>query len=647
MLRSKLLKLTLSVILGGGALLIACGPLFPPGMLNRGADALLAAPVRYFQLTLTDLSPPTSPKAVPPSDDETPATQRLRSELAQLTRAGADEALLARYREFRTRLDDTAAERSPPAVPAGLPPEFRLYLAGVLALRSDDPAAAADQFAALLALPPEQRRLKSVAAAYMLGVLDHRDADRQEPSPRFAQTRELSAAGFEDPDGLAAASFGQEARFHYLHQDYVPAIHLYLRQHASGDPTAAGSLSRCARGILQTTDAWVLTDAAADPVVRRLVSSRLLQFDFTGYHAEQNRATARRWINTLLRADMHEQAEATTLALLAYETGDHALAADACKVAPADDVTNRWIRAKLALRDGDVATAAGLLADLVRDPALDDYFVDQPDGRSAVRGPDAVAGELATLRLAGSDFNEALGLFLAGDWWEDAAYVAERILRVDELQAFLRTDPTGVSDENMARLRHLLARRLFRAGRLDEARTWFPPVVQIQSDRHRAALARGRDAALPAADRAAALMSAARLLREHGLELAGTELAPDHAIWDGDFEAGITIEQRIALAGPATPGAEEIARANHSEPEPALRFHYRHRAADLAWEASQLMPDNSPELVATLMEAGGWLKGRTPQAADRFYKALVTRCPKTETGRSALALHWFPALATE
>jgi branched-subunit amino acid transport protein len=42
--------------------------------------------------------------------------------------------------------------------------------------------------------------------------------------------------------------------------------------------------------------------------------------------------------------------------------------------------------------------------------------------------------------------------------------------------------------------------------------------------------------------------------------------------------------------------------------------------------------------------AGSWLKNRDPQAADVFYKALVRRCPKTDIGKEADRIRWFPML---
>jgi hypothetical protein len=54
------------------------------------------------------------------------------------------------------------------------------------------------------------------------------------------------------------------------------------------------------------------------------------------------------------------------------------------------------------------------------------------------------------------------------------------------------------------------------------------------------------------------------------------------------------------------------------------------------------MPDNSDDTARVLCLAGTWLKLRDPQAADRFYKALVRRCRKTEMGALADKLRWFP-----
>jgi hypothetical protein len=88
---------------------------------------------------------------------------------------------------------------------------------------------------------------------------------------------------------------------------------------------------------------------------------------------------------------------------------------------------------------------------------------------------------------------------------------------------------------------------------------------------------------------------------------------------------------------------DEIARASSRQVDPDRRFHYRWRAAALAWEAAQLMPNNTDETARALCTAGTWLKDRDPEGADQFYKALVRRCRKTAMGQQADVLRWFPA----
>ena len=54
------------------------------------------------------------------------------------------------------------------------------------------------------------------------------------------------------------------------------------------------------------------------------------------------------------------------------------------------------------------------------------------------------------------------------------------------------------------------------------------------------------------------------------------------------------------------------------------------------------MPDDSEETAKVLCTAGGWLKALDPKAANRFFKALVTRCGETALGREAKRTKWFP-----
>ena len=147
----------------------------------------------------------------------------------------------------------------------------------------------------------------------------------------------------------------------------------------------------------------------------------------------------------------------------------------------------------------------------------------------------------------------------------------------------------------------------------------------------------------PPADRAESLWKAASIARADGLDLLGTELEPDGAIHGGHYPVYLVerrTQSRIPLDIP--PSADELARVQRSGTTPALRFHYRYLAADLAWEAIALMPDNDATAAQRLCEAGGWLKADNPKSADRFYKELVTRFAQTPLGIAAAKKRWFP-----
>ena len=275
-----------------------------------------------------------------------------------------------------------------------------------------------------------------------------------------------------------------------------------------------------------------------------------------------------------------------------------------------------------------------------------------------------VLGELGVLRLARREYVQALDALLNAGFWMDAAYVAERVLTTDELKTYVDrywppVPPEQVAEENekygaseispallRTQIRYLLARRLMREFRGDEARDYYPPEWMPQYLALVQALRAGWDEALPADQRAQELFQAAIILRTNGMELIGTEVEPDWHVHDGNYEEGVTVASRATneAAIVLVASEDEVSRATQHNPDPERRFHYRYQAATLAWEAAKLMPDNSDDTARVLCTAGSWLKNRDPQAADIFYKALVRRNRKTALGMEADRIRWFPRL---
>ena len=322
-----------------------------------------------------------------------------------------------------------------------------------------------------------------------------------------------------------------------------------------------------------------------------------------------------------------------------------------------------WIGSKLLLRAGKIQEASALLARASQtfpaDESWDNHAIDYE--YEPLVPADQTKRELGALKLSRGQYVESLDLLLRGRSWTDAAYVAERVLTADELKAYVDqnwparrameqpplTDPFWGSNEDtnlVVRLRALLARRLTRSGRWKDARAYYSADLQVRLDVYIAAIRAGHDAQRSAADRAASLWEAAKIARNEGMQLLGTELDPDYRIWDGQFgdEPGDQMTERKPSTQMIAPTADERARAAQLAAKVNKRFHYRYIAAEHAWAAAQLMPDESDATAKILCEAGSWLKYRAPDDADRFYKALVKRCGATRLGREADRLRWFP-----
>ena len=329
-----------------------------------------------------------------------------------------------------------------------------------------------------------------------------------------------------------------------------------------------------------------------------------------------------------------------------------------------------WVRAKLMLRAGRLAEGEALLAQVVpalpASPARDhDFWQAYESGVQPPFRPRA-AGERGAVRLARGEYAAALDDLLRGGWWTDAAYVAERVMTVDELRAYADAawpaslaarfraeaparpvdDPgeawelidAGLApppEPRIARdLRDLLGRRLVRAGRLPEARAYLPEERRTALDDLLRSLAAGHDAGRPAAERSASLFRAACLTRHQGLELAGTEIEPDWALFGGSFEADSFAALR---ADPKTharlaPGADERRRVAASAAVPqALPLPLPGDGPRPGGGAAP--PAGSEERAAVLATAGNWVEGRDPAAARPLYDAIQSCCAQTEIAR--------------
>jgi hypothetical protein len=177
----------------------------------------------------------------------------------------------------------------------------------------------------------------------------------------------------------------------------------------------------------------------------------------------------------------------------------------------------------------------------------------------------------------------------------------------------------------------------------------------------------GANEKLSKKERAHAWFTAAWLARYDGMELMGTEGAPDAFAEGGSFEMPDLAKERRTGAyqtvaydkeGQALydkngnpkmksvpaflkASAKEVQRLNTNKIAPDIRFHYRLIAGALAMKAAALLPDNSEEVADVVNTAGLWVKDRDEKTGNRYMQTIERRGLKTEIGRAALAKHWF------
>src|SRR5688572_5433322 len=209
----------------GGAL--ACGPFFPWQLLDH-RDETMAEPIGLgftFEALRLVAIPSDGPRAIEPydwtwaSDRNDHAGEEVITTEKEEARSGAWRALLAdpgidpetlasKLAAARDAKDGEAAK----AAGTGLPVAVLEYIAGAIEFRAGRYDAAARYFGEIDRLPPDQRRVRVVAAAYMRGRIHQQLGALSPARTAFQAVRRYVLEGAPDPMGLAVASLGEEAR---------------------------------------------------------------------------------------------------------------------------------------------------------------------------------------------------------------------------------------------------------------------------------------------------------------------------------------------------------------------------------------------------------------------------------------------------
>jgi tetratricopeptide (TPR) repeat protein len=697
------------IALFGASVALACIPEFGWQLLNNRAATLDTMPVNNsFAFAAARLLPSPKDELHAAEPEHTGGDETLADALSQAEGAGlsSDEAGILRQMRAETS-GDRAYDKG-----ELLSASVRLYTAGAVDFHKGDKNEAIARFREILDLPANDRRDREVWAAYMLGRLYGSKGDVAKASKSFALTRDFVSEGAPDPLGLAVASYGEEARPHLdrarrlqkskkmsakQHELYgheiASAVALYAEQAAHGSGIGIDSLQQVAYEVLG--DDAAVASSICDPTVQQLLVDRLLADNAGPPEAYGSGSSGNSQLGQVVSAAQkcrnQHLVDADQLAAIAYRSGDFNLA-HSLAIQTTSPLA-MWVQARLAMQKGDVAEAAKFYA------AASKAFPSSGDTSAADQWAQALlVGENGVLTLSRGEYVDALEQLYpyATSFWGDVAYIAERVLTVDELKTFVDTHkdtqfnpaaspdnpstPPASPDESSAsepsdeatasepsdsekgpgpvdQLRDLLARRLVRAGRYQEALN-YAPALEVKSSSTPAALptvspggaafavsvsqAQSSPAIRPVAkpklhrrrnldseppndaiaeyvqglndaktartniDRARGWYRAAVLAGNFtsGNKIMGTEGTPDYFVQPA-LEGG---------SGPFALGADdkfiskgERQRYNDSAPRPNLRYHYIYVGANDAMHAADLLPPRSQAFAAVLCNATSWI----------------------------------------
>jgi hypothetical protein len=616
------------------------------------------------------------------------------------------------HKQARAALDATASG-TPTPLPDEFDSEFAAYHKGAAAYLNQQWDEARAAWEALLKRPEQDRHYRTVWAAFMLGRVSLKEKDFPRATQWFQRTREFAKSGFADSLGLAAESYGWEGRSEWKQDHPERAAPLFMNQLALGDASAVVSLKavipdrESASGLLnygpepEEREKWTgeqkreeeqketarLKVAAQDPLLRRLVTVHILATAVSpDYYSteglkkpEVNRSA--RWFNIIQQANLSQIQDAEYLGWISYNQGDYKGAAHWLELSKGDTSAALWLKAKLQLRAGKFADTTNTMARAVEimktSPAYtsregEEWATEDLSAKGEYWGfASSASGDLGGLRLARGDFVQALDVLFKGQLWEDAAFLAERVLTTNELRQYVdalpKTEPPKEGEDYNKKLRYLLGRRLVRDDRYGEATQYLPAPYDKVLEKYVKALKDGANEKLSKTERAHAWFTAAWLARYDGMELMGTEGTPDAFAEGGEFEMPDLAKERRSGAyqtiaydkeGNASydengnpkmksvpavlkASAKEIQRLNTNKITPDIRFHYRLIAGALAMKAAALLPDNSEELADVVNQAGMWVKDRDEKVGNRYYQVIEHRCAKAKIGQADMAKHWF------
>lgn len=523
-----------------------------------------------------------------------------------------------------------------PELPAYLQ-EFTLYLEGIREFQNDPELTYPEAWKELLDLDHSNRVSRTVWTHYMLGNLASAHGRPEEASEQYAACRaEVETYKGDDQMGLAHASYKRE----------------YLAQ-----TNLAARLERGIAAVGYYNQGW------GQDIDRTLFCLEHLQVDMERARKEHFQPQNMAVLEAMTLFNVGDEPFIETmngfptlkitprLAWFMYKSGRINTCRSYLARCPEEDILANWLRFRIAQRAGLTDDAIASLNTWIQQLSQTDRIVFDFGYRQTVSSSSVMHGNLGALHASKGQIMDAFLCFVNAGAYQDAALLAERYMETDELKRYIdhldlqapyHTLPEFDAPQNtensprtiQLRLSYLLARRLMREGRPEEALPYYPPELSallrtyLNACRESQSIWNGRDT------RSAHLYHAARIMRWKGMELCGTELYPDYTIVNGDYPYIAMGDESSLVPETVRPAYADTA------PVPDTRFHYRQVASRLAGEAADLARSRHQKAMI-LWSAGMWIEKRHPREADVYYKKLA-RLHRQSLGKAADQKRWFP-----
>jgi hypothetical protein len=669
---------TLIISLASIGILIACGPYYAPRLLHY-KSTVIQSPA-----TGVDLMFPDNNKERNAHIHLENLPKRLRAtydaDITDLKKAAPNLAKKARNDYSAIRSDmiiaawdqpagDLAIERPrswlDKATLDAIPKEFSIYLRGAVAYRSGLGDQARERWKTLLALPADERKYKTIWAAWMLARTSTADGEAMQ---WYTKVKQYKKDGF--PDSIKVTDKDWTAFFSLKSGDYSTALTIYIRRgkdNTIDSVSAANDISEVFSQALEKhhKDPKPIFNTFAKNKEHAVALSYFISRSFKPYqheivdrdHHQESRKTLALWINSLTeskRTDIDK--ELGICAATAYSIYDEKTIHLCLKAMKKPTTESLWQQAKLNTIKGKLTNAAELYRQTIEHIKLDAIAVEyqKPSYYGSYRGAGEITNdrhfnlysEYACVELGLKHYDKALDLFLTVDNTSDAAYIAETLLSPLELLGYVRNSKTAQKSEWV---KALLTRKLMR-------HEYFKDAKNFALDKHLKIYTSyisnyriGIDKAAATEQRAQAFIIAADIIRDHGNELFYLE---NHSRpFLRVSAAGRTVHEKYDHANyyaNPLPTAQEFTPKITLDEQKRIKQNYvrispvstkNRKAAELLYYAAMLLPMNDNHAAKLFWQAGDWTRP-DPKVADKYYQALVKRCPKTQLGKACDNRRW-------